>query len=145
METAHDFIEYRVDTRKSLLYGKWLRNVNNEEYRQGLQHAYDLMLKYNLTIWLQNSENLAPRCIEDFKWATEEFAVMLVRSDVTKLALVTPSTHPHYTDLSQMRERAYRIFGKSKQLEIFNTDAEALRWLIPNMQHYRLPENLSIV
>ena len=139
MENTDDFIEFRIDQDKKLLYGKWLRNVNNEEYKAGLQHVYKLIDKYQIKLWLQNSEQLEPRSVEDQKWVSEEFGFLLIQSPVKYLAIVTPRQSPHYAVLLSLREKAYRIFGKAKQMEIFESDEEGIGWLIPNMQHYRLP------
>ena len=139
MDNQSDFIEFRLDTDKKLLYGKWLRDVDNTEYQAGLKQIHQLIRDNNITLWLQNSEVLSPRPLEDQKWVAEEFGLMLVQSPIKYIAIVTPKHSLHHTELLSMREKAYRIFGKTKYVELFETEEEGLAWLIPNMQFYRLP------
>ncbi|MBC5774744.1 hypothetical protein H8S95_11775 [Pontibacter sp. KCTC 32443] len=139
MENTTDFLEIKVDTEKKLLYGKWLRNVDNREYKAGLRQLYQLIINHSISLWLQNSEHLQPRNAEDQKWAAEEFALLLSQSSMKQLAVVSPKATPHYAILCSMREKAYRIFGKTKQVELFETNEAALKWLTPHLLFYRLP------
>lgn len=142
MENTSDFIEYRIDTRRKLLYSRWLRNVTPQEYKAGLHQVHELLVQNEVTHWLQDSNALQPRNIEDQKWAAEEFGILLIQSPLKFLAVVVPSTSMHYPVICSLREKAYRIFGKTKLMEVFNTTEEALAWLLPNMQHYRLSDML---
>lgn len=139
MDNEFDFIEFRLDTDKKLLYGKWLREVDNTEYQSALKHIYQLIKDNNITLWLQNSENLLPRSLEGQKWVAEEFGFMIAQSPVQYVAIVLPKHSLHHAELLSLRDKAYRIFGKTKYIELFETEQEALAWLIPNMQFYRLP------
>jgi len=139
MENLSDFIEFRIDTDKKLLYGKWLRNVTSTEYKAGLQEVGKLLNQYDMKLWLQNSEKLEPLNINDQKWLTEQFGILLIQFPLQYIAVVTPRNSAHFAELLAVREKAYRIFGKSKHVEVFETEEEALAWLIPNMQYYRLP------
>ncbi len=133
------FIEFKLDQTKQLLYGRWLRDITFEEYKAGLHQTYKLIQQHNIRLWLQNSEKLSPRSLPEVKWVSEEFGLMLMQSDVKYLAIVTPRSSAHFPDLQAMREKAYRIFGKTKSMEVFETEEEALAWLIPNLQYYKLP------
>lgn len=141
METPVDYLEIKIDDAKHLLYGKWLRDVTNDEYKAGLRYMYQLIVKHEIVSWLQNSEYLLPRNVGDQKWIAEEFAVLVMQSSVKYMAVVVPKTSAHYAVLSSIREKAYRIFGRSKLVELFETNEEALAWLTPNLQHYRLPNS----
>ncbi|NDK55805.1 hypothetical protein [Pontibacter fetidus] len=144
MENPFDFIEFRLDADKKLLYGKWLRDVNNAEYQSGLKYTYELIKDNAITRWLQNSTHLSPRALEDQKWVAEDFGLMLTQSPIKYIATVVPANSLHYPVLLSLREKAYRIFGKTKFMEIFETEEEALAWLIPNMQFYRLPAKILV-
>jgi hypothetical protein len=139
MEHVLTYLEFRIDTDKKLLYGKWLRDVNNEEYKAGLKQIYTLIKSYDILRWVQNSELLQPRDLTDQKWLAEEYGLLLTLSSIKYIAVIVPRQSPHYNILMSLREKAYRIFGKSKYVELFETEQEALAWLIPNMQFYRLP------
>ncbi|MEJ8755638.1 hypothetical protein WG947_01405 [Pontibacter sp. H259] len=139
MENVSDFIEFRIDPERKLLYGKWLRDVSVEEYKAGLQIIGQLLTEHAIKLWLQNSERLTPRSVPEQKWLTEEFAILLMQSVIKYIAVVADKNSPHSTGLATIREKAYRIFGKTKSVEIFESEEDALAWLIPNMQYYRLP------
>jgi hypothetical protein len=139
MEHVLTYLEFRIDTDKKLLYGKWLRDVNNEEYKAGLKQIYNLIKSNDILRWVQNSELLRPRDLTDQKWLAEEYGLLLTLSSIKYIAVIVPRQSPHYNILMSLREKAYRIFGKSKYVELFETEQEALAWLIPNMQFYRLP------
>ncbi|MBJ6118333.1 hypothetical protein JAO76_09030 [Pontibacter sp. BT310] len=139
MEHVLTYLEFRIDTDKKLLYGKWLRDVNNEEYKAGLEQIYTLIKSNDILRWVQNSELLQPRDLTDQKWLAEEYGLLLTLSSIKYIAVIVPRQSPHYNILMSLREKAYRIFGKSKYVELFETEQEALAWLIPNMQFYRLP------
>lgn len=139
MNNEFDFVEFRLDTDKKLLYAKWLRDVDTTEYRLVLNYIHQLIKDNHITLWLQNSEHLLPRSLEDQKWAAEEFGFMIAQSLIKYVAIVLPKHSPHYAELLSLRDKAYRIFGKTKHIQLFETEQEALAWLIPNMQFYRLP------
>ncbi|HEY4650159.1 MAG TPA: hypothetical protein VIG72_02045 [Pontibacter sp.] len=139
MNAITDFIEFRIDSHKKLLYCRWLRDVNTTEYKAGLDRVHHLLVTHNIQLWLQDSTPLQPRTADVLRWTTEEFGLLLIQSPLKQLAVVAPPTSPHFAVLRSLREKAYRIFGRTKQLELFETHEEALRWLTPNLPHYRLP------
>lgn len=145
MESIHDYIEFRIDADKKLLYGKWLRNVNSEEYIAAMKYIIELIEAQGIRLWLQNSFNLDPRSLEEQRWIAEEFALLLSQSSLKYMAFVVSKDSPHHTILIALREKGYRIFGKSINMELFESEEEALGWLIPNMQYYRLPSQKLIV
>ena len=142
MENVLNYLEFRIDTDKKLLYGKWLRDVTNEVYVAGLRQAYSLITSNDIMRWVQNSEHLQARNLSDQKWVAEEFGLLLTLSSIKYIAVVVARNSAHYNVLLSLREKAYRIFGKTKSVELFETDQEALAWLIPNMQFYRLPSTI---
>ncbi|MBB6610665.1 hypothetical protein H7F15_06425 [Pontibacter sp. Tf4] len=140
MMNTSDFMECRIDDRKKLLYCRWLRDVEQDEYRTGLMQVYQLIKENALELWLQDSSVLTPRSVPNLKWLTEEFGILLVQSTLKFCAVVTPSALPHHAGLASIRDKAYRIYGKTKLIQVFDTTDEALAWLLPNLQHYRLPD-----
>lgn len=145
MEEVSAYLEFRMDADKKLLYGKWLRDVNNNEYMAGLKQTYSLISSNNIVRWVQNSEQLRPRTLADQKWVAEEFAFLLSLSSIKYIAIVVLPESAHYNVLLSLREKAYRIFGKNKCIELFETEQDALAWLIPNLQFYRLPSTIHTI
>ncbi|MER2996775.1 hypothetical protein [Pontibacter populi] len=145
MKDVENYLEFRIDTDKKLLYGKWLRDVTNQEYMAGLKQTYSLINSHNIVRWLQNSTLLQPRNLADQKWVAEEFGLLLTLSTIKYIAVVVPRESPHHNVLLSLRDKAYRIFGKTKFIELFDTEQEALAWLIPNLQFYRLPSTIHSI
>lgn len=140
MEKKFDYIEFRIDTEKKLLYSKWLRNVTSEEYKEGTLKAYDLIEQNGIRLWMHNRNNqMPPLDIELQKWITEDFALLLTQSPVQFVAIVCSPDLEKRGLLQAIRDKSYRVFGRTTRTEFFDTEEEALAWLLPNMQHYRLP------
>lgn len=140
MGNPTDYLEYRLDSRKQLLYCRWKRDINQAEYKAGLLFIYKKLIEHDVRLWLQDSSAIQSRTVAELKWLAEEFSFMLTRTALKYIAIVTPDTRTHYTELRLMREKAYRIFGKQVLMEVFDTTEEALSWLLPNLQHYRLQD-----
>ncbi|NEM97652.1 STAS/SEC14 domain-containing protein [Pontibacter burrus] len=143
MGNPADYLEYRLDSKKQLLYCRWTRDVNQAEYKAGLQFIYKKLVEHDTRLWLQDSTVLQPRTVAELKWVVEEFSFMLTSTSIKYVAVVTPHSRTHYAELRMIREKAYRIFGKQVLMEVFDTVEEALSWLLPNLQHYRLQDLMT--
>jgi hypothetical protein len=141
MINSPDYLYYCVDANKKLLYSKWLRPVSSEEYREGLHFLYDVVQSNSLILWLINNQNVEKLDVQDQKWLTEEYGLLLMGSPLKFMANVFPESAEIALAIKAIRDKAYRIFGKGMIVDFFEDEETALAWLLPHMQHYRLPKS----
>ncbi|PRY09967.1 hypothetical protein CLV24_11635 [Pontibacter ummariensis] len=139
MERTSDYFISSVDPHIRLLYGKWLRPVTSQLYRQALQQACETIQHMRIRFWLQDSTLLATREVQDQKWATEVMALLLAQSSLQQFAVVHPDDPYMKASGEAMREKAFRIFGKQLKVEFFDSVQEAKNWLLPHYSNYMLP------
>ncbi|WP_439883312.1 hypothetical protein ACSX1A_09085 [Pontibacter sp. MBLB2868] len=133
-------ISYGVDPENKLLYSKWIAPFTSEQYRAGLQHLAEVIHNNHIKLWIHESIGINEIASLDQKWTTEVLALILVQSTLEYLAIVRPDTKEQVVVAGNiLREKAYRIFGKSVRVEFFDSTEEAKAWLIPKRQYYKLP------
>ncbi|MFD2247725.1 hypothetical protein [Pontibacter ruber] len=140
MKKSPDYLLYLVDANKQLLYSKWLRSVSSDEYREGMSLLCEVLQKHNLCLWLHNNKHLTQLDVQEQRWVTEELGLLLVGSNLKYLASICPDHEGTSMSIKSVRDRAYRIYGKRVIAELFEDEETALAWMLPNMQHYRLPK-----
>ncbi len=139
METFSDYLMYYIDADKKLLYSKWLRGTSSLEYRTGMHQLYELLGQNDLTHWLHDTSFPAIPDPEDQKWLLENFALSLMQTNLKFMAIVIPEEPKLGYNRELQREKGYRIFGKRILVEFFDSIETATAWLLPNLQHYRIP------
>ncbi|WP_242929291.1 hypothetical protein [Pontibacter vulgaris] len=140
MEPATDYLSHYIDRDKKLLYSKWLREISSDEYHEGMQKLYELICNNGLTHWLHDISIQTQHSQEDQKWSSEDFALMLIQSGLKYMAIVIPENPTSKQTGEMLRDKSYRIFGKTVLIEFFDSVETATAWLLPNLQHYRIPQ-----
>ena len=139
MEDSSSLITYGIDPGNKLLYSKWTAPFDSEQYRTGLQHLAEVVHNNQIKFWLHESIGLHEISTLDQKWTTEVLALLLVQSPLEYFAIVRPNQQEHAIAGNTIREKAYRIFGRSVKVEFFDSVEEAKAWLVPRRQYYKLP------
>ena len=139
MENTLDYLLYGIDSSKKLLYSKWSTTIDGPKFREGLLHLLQVIHANDLTLWIHESKRLYDLTIEDQKWITEVLALLITQSSLKYLAVVRPEKSKAITSGNALREKAYRIYGKNIRLEFFDSVEDAKAWILPNLQHYKLP------
>ena len=145
MKNELDFLLYGLDISKKLLYSKWAMPIESNQYRKGLQHLVKVIHDHEVTLWIHESILLNDLGVEDTKWTTEVLGLLLLHSRLKHIAIVRPQASSTSAPALSLREKAYRIYGKSVSVEFFDTTEEAKAWILPNLQHYNLPHLSSTV
>ncbi|MEJ8800519.1 hypothetical protein [Pontibacter sp. H249] len=139
MKNELDYLLYGFDTSKKLLYSKWTKPIESQQYRKGLQHLIQVIHDHELTLWIHESIRLNDLSIDDIKWTTEVLALILSQSRLKHIGIVRPQGSTSPLPGLSLREKAYRIYGKSVGIEFFDTTEEAKAWIMPQLLHYKLP------
>ncbi|MFD2515363.1 hypothetical protein ACFSRY_15930 [Pontibacter locisalis] len=139
MENSPLLITYGIDPEHKLLYSKWKGPFTSSQYREGLLHVAEAIHNNQIKLWLHESLRLEEIDMQDQKWTTEVFALILAQSPLKHLAIVRPEKQQSRTIASMLREKAYRIFGKIIGVEFFGSVEEAKAWLVPKRLYYTLP------
>lgn len=139
MENSSSLITYGIDPGNKLLYSKWTAHFDSEQYRTGLQHLAEVVHNNQIRLWLHESIGLNEISTSDQKWTTEVLALVLIQSSLEFFAIVRPDKQEHALAGNTLRDKAYRIFGKSVRVEFFESLEEAKAWLVPRRQYYKLP------
>lgn len=142
MKNELEYLSYGLDTSKKLLYSKWAMRVESPQYRQGLQRLVKVIHDNEVELWIHESVRLNDMDIDDVKWTTEVLALILSQTRLKHIAIVRPQGSTSNVHGNSIREKAYRIYGKNVGVEFFDTVEEAKAWILPQLQHYKLP-NLS--
>ncbi|GAB3203974.1 hypothetical protein ABID22_003228 [Pontibacter aydingkolensis] len=145
MNKMLDYIKYGVDASKKLLYSKWAMPVESDLYREGLQHLAQVIHDQDIRLWIHESMHLNNLSIEDQKWTTEVLALVLTQSRLKHIAIIRPQNTISNAPGNSLREKAYRIYGRNVGIEFFDSTEEAKAWILPNLLHYRLPEQSTPV
>jgi hypothetical protein len=143
MQNTLDYLLYGLDVSKKLLYSKWSSAIEVSQYKEGLLHLIQVINANETTLWIHESKRMHNLAIEDQKWLTQVLALMVSQSSLKYIAIVRPENATTPTYCYTLREKAYRIYGKNIHLEFFDSVEEAKAWILPNLQHYKLP-NLYI-
>ena len=139
MKIELDYLLYGIDASKKLLYSKWATPIDSAQYREGLQHLVRIVHDKEIALWIHESRRLQDLSVEDQKWTTEVLALILTQSKLRHIAIVRSLGSTQSNPGHSLREKAYRIYGKSIGVEFFDTTEEAKAWILPQLQHYKLP------
>ncbi len=141
MENSLDYLLYGLDVSKKLLYSKWAAPIEGHNYREGLLHLLQVIHANDITLWIHESKRMYNLSVDDQTWLTEVLALLISQSSLKYLAIVRPEDNILPTSGNALRDKAYRIYGKNIRLEFFDTVEEAKAWILPNLQHYKLPNH----
>ncbi|MBC5991245.1 hypothetical protein [Pontibacter cellulosilyticus] len=139
MKNELDYLLYGLDSSKKLLYSKWAMPIGSQQYKNGLQQLAQLIHNNEIQLWIHESRRMNELSMEDQKWTTEVLALVLTQTNLKHIAIVRPADISHTAPGNSLREKAYRIYGKNVGIEFFDTTEEAKAWILPHLQHYKLP------
>lgn len=145
MKKELDYLLYGIDASKKLLYSKWASPIDSTQYREGLQRLVRIVHDNEIKLWIHESRRLHDLSVEDQKWTTEVVALLLTQSKLRHIAIIRPQGNQQPHQGLSLREKAYRIFGRIIGVEFFDTTEEAKAWILPQLQHYKLPTPASPV
>ena len=139
MKKELNYLLYGIDTSKKLLHSKWATPVNAAQIKEGLQHLVSTLHNKDVELWIHESRHLHELTKDDKTWIIEVLGLILLQSNLKYIAIVRPQGIEAINVGKAIRDKAYRIYGKRIGIEFFDTTEEAKAWILPNLQHYRLP------
>ncbi|WP_299826526.1 hypothetical protein [uncultured Pontibacter sp.] len=134
-----DYLMYGIDASRKLLYSKWAMPIDSGHFRAGLQHMAQVIHDQEIKLWIHESIRLNDLETEDQRWTTEVLALILSQSSLKYIAIVRPPGNEIKSMGNSIRDKAYRIYGKNVGIEFFDAVDEAKAWIVPQLQHYKLP------
>ncbi|WP_439882536.1 hypothetical protein ACSX1A_05075 [Pontibacter sp. MBLB2868] len=130
MTPESSFLVLSILKPQKLIFTKILRPVNHEEYKSAMLEVYGKLQQFGLEYWVMDSTS-SNFTMLDQKWSVEHLGLLLQDTKIRKVAMVRDRDAILQVIAESMRAKVYRIFGKDKELEHFETLEEALHYLVP--------------
>ena len=127
-----EFLIAEVDAAYSLMYVRWYRHPNSQEFRGLFTMLVDLLLQHKLKYWF--SESIALQYLEfsDQNWLLNQVLPMLRNTCLKKYARLTTKERMTLMDMARIVEGIDRdpvLSGPVEFQEFFSVE-DALDWLL---------------
>ncbi|AKD05171.1 hypothetical protein POKO110462_22250 [Pontibacter korlensis] len=124
-----NYLVVDVIHEENLLRTAWLRSVNSQEYREGLNVIRQLIREQHIRLWLSDSRQLAHVTFEDQRWILKEIIPLLVESSLRRVARVVNPDVFSYISFENMMSKAQESYSLEGYMEQFTSEETALGWL----------------
>jgi hypothetical protein len=117
------------DAQSKLLFTKWLRAVNTQEYRLSVLHCMDALNNSKVYYWLIDITRIFSPAMNDQKWTTELIGPAICHTLLKKIAVVIPDDLFLEVVAEKMGEEVLRLCDDQVKIAYFRHYEQALNWL----------------
>ncbi|MFD2247858.1 hypothetical protein [Pontibacter ruber] len=129
IEYRTDYVEIKIDKKKSLLSLRWLRPPQSREYRYSMLKAARAVLEHKLEIMLLINYKLGVLTLADQSWVVHTTTNIANRANLKKLAIVASPDSLQQT-MSDSICSKLECMNLPYTLQYFLTEDEARMWLL---------------
>lgn len=123
-----DYVEIALDQRRKLLSVRWLRPVQSQEYRDGIEETARILLAHNLEKLLVNNQRMGVLTMADQGWLAKISVEVIPRTNLKWLAIVS-SVDVLQQLTNEVLDRRVKEETPFFITQYFLSEQEALEWL----------------
>ncbi|OJJ17845.1 hypothetical protein BKI52_28720 [marine bacterium AO1-C] len=121
-----DFARVNYYPQNNLVEVIWHKSNTNNQYRQTITAAYNVVVKYGANKWISDMRNGGVISIDNQKWLKEEMVPKAVRSGLRRVALVVSKDIFNLFYAKNIKNTLQESF----QSKYFDDVEKAYQWLL---------------
>jgi hypothetical protein len=127
------FLTIFADDEIKQIHLRWKKFANSDEFREGLNFAYEYVKNNNIKKWLANLRDMSIIKEADRDWVNNEWFPLMAKTGLERMAIIISHDYFNQSAITRIMNKAEEEQHLRYATEYFNDIDRARAWLLKDL------------